>query len=65
MNVKEYKELLFRMFLSKEFQSDAAKNLKVHPPDSDVTLGSCNRLSPDPLVLKLWTVLKGVTRSCK
>ena len=53
------------MFLSKEFQSDAAKNLKVHPPDSDVTLGSCNRLSPDPLVLKLWTVLKGVTRSCK
>ena len=53
------------MFLSKEFQSDAAKNFKVRLPDSDDTLGSCNRLPADPLVLKLWRVLKGVTRSCK
>ena len=29
---KEYKELLFRMFMSKEFQSDAAKNLKMPFP---------------------------------
>ena len=61
--LKEYKEPLFRMFLSKDFQSDAAKILKVRLPDSDDTLGTCNRLCPDDKFIKPGASME--SRRCK